>query len=188
MRRLPPDLLKKPFTLSHALKQGVTRYQLAGLVKEGVIELVARGVYRATQADYSEEDQYRVATLKVGQPSAICLLSALAHYGLTDAIPKKTWIMVPEAKRSRYEGLKAVRARDPRWQVGVEERDGYAMTTLERTVVDAICARTRVGTQIAAESLRRAVQSKKTTLGKIMDMANRLGVAHRVRPYIEALS
>jgi hypothetical protein len=32
------------------------------------------------------------------------------------------------------------------------------------------------------------VNSKKTTLGRVLDMAVRLGVDHRIRSYVEALS
>ena len=188
MGQVPSELQKKPFTLSQAAKLGMSRYVLGKLVAKGIVELVARGVYCVSKGDISEEDQYRVASLRVGSPSAICLVSALSHHGLTDTIPRKTWIMVPVSKRSKYPDLKLLRTRNPEWQVGIEKHDGYSVTSLERTIVDAICARVRIGTQIATEALRKAVQSKKTTLGKIMDVAKRLGVVHRIRPYIEALS
>jgi predicted transcriptional regulator of viral defense system len=188
MSRLPSELREKPFTLSQAAKLGISRYLLGKLVSDGVVELVARGVYRASKDDISEEDQFRIAALRVGSPSAICLVSALAHHGLTDTIPKKTWIMVPVSKRTRFSDLKLLRTRNPEWHVGIEKREGYSITTLERTIVDSLCARVRIGTQVATEALRRALQTKKTTLGKIMDMAKQLGVVHRVQPYIEALS
>lgn len=188
MGQLPSEIRGKPFTLSQAKKLGMSRYLLVKLVSEGVVELVARGVYRASKGDISEEDQFRVATLRVGTPSAICLLSALSHYGLTDTIARKTWIVVPASKRTRYPDLKLLRSRNPEWQVGIKKCDGYSITTLERTIVDALCARARIGTQIATEALRKAIQSKKTTPGRIMDMAKQLGVVHRVQPYIEALS
>ncbi len=166
----------------------MSRYLLGKLIAEGAVELVARGVYRASKVSLSDEDQFQVATLRVGSPSAICLLSALSYYDLTDAIARKTWIMVPASKRTRYYDLKLLRSRNPNWQIGIEKGQGYWITTLERTIVDALCARTRIGTQVATGALRKAVQSKKTTLGKIMDMAKQLGVVHRIRSYIEALS
>lgn len=188
MSQLPSELREKPFTLSQAAKHGLSRYGLGKLVSEGIVELVARGVYRSSKSDLSEEDQCRVATLRVGSPSAICLVSALSHYGLTDTIPRKTWIMVPDSKRTIYADLKLLRTRNPKWRVGIEKRDGYSITTLERTIVDALCARARIGSQFGTAALRTAVQSKKTTLGKIMDTAKLLNVVHRIRPYIEALS
>lgn len=188
MNKIPAKLRESPFTLNQAENLGLSRYSLKKLVAEGTIELIARGVYRATHEDISEEDQFRIATLRVGTPSAICLVSALSFYGLVDSIPKRTWIMVPVSKRTKYSDLKLLRTRNPNWLIGIEKHQGYAITALERSVVDVLCARTRVGTQIGIEALRKAVQSKKTTLGKLMDMAVKLDVSHRVRPYIEALA
>lgn len=188
MDQLPSKLREKPFTLSQAVAAGVSRYLLGKLMSEGAVEKLSRGVYRVTAGDINEEDQYRAATLRVGTPSAICLVSALSHHGLTDAIPRKTWVMVAHTKRTIYPDLKLLRVRDPDWNVGIEKRDGYSITSLERTIVDCLVYRTKIGTQIGIEALRKAVTSKKTTLGRILDMAVKLGVEHRIRSYIEALS
>jgi len=188
MNKVPLGLRDKPFTFNQALESGLTRRQLKGLVLAGEVEQLARGMYRAAQADVSEEDQFRVASLRVGKPSAICLVSALAHHHLTDTIPKKTWIMVPISKRTTARDLKVFRTRNPDWEIGIEERDGYAITSVERTLVDCLMYRTRVGTRIGVEGLRRALESKQTTLGKVMDMAVKLKSDHRIRPYIEALA
>ena len=187
MARLPADLRNKPFTLGQATKQGVGRHLMRTLLSEGVIEQIGRGVYRVSKGDISEEDQFQTATLRVGTPSAICLVSALAYYGLTDLIPNKTWVMVPVSKRSRYRDLKLLRTRNPEWKTGIKKQDGYSITDLERTIVDCICYRTIIGTQTGLKALRLAIESKKTTLTKIMDMAQKLSVVHRIRPYVEAL-
>jgi predicted transcriptional regulator of viral defense system len=186
--QLPSKLREKPFTSSQAAKLGLSFYELRKLVSQGVIEQVARGIYRTAGDDIGEEEQYRIATLRVGTPSAICLISALSHFNLTDTIPKKTWIMVPGHKRTVDRRLKLFRARDPNWKIGIEKHDGYFITTIERTLVDCLAHRSRLGTQIGIEALRRAITTKKTTLGKIMEMAAQLEVGHRILPYIEALS
>jgi predicted transcriptional regulator of viral defense system len=188
MGQLPSRLREKPFTLSQAAELGVSRYRLLKLVSEGRVEQLARGIYRVSKGDINEEDQYRAAALRVGEPSAICLISALAQYGLTDVIPKKTWILVPNSKRTAYPDLKLLRTRNPEWHIGIERRDGYSITSLERTIVDCLNYRTKIGTQIGIEALRKATNSKKTTLGRVFDVAVKLGVAHRIRSYVEALS
>lgn len=188
MCKIPEKLSDKPFTLRQANELGVNRYRLKWLISKGVVERLTRGVYRVSKGDVSDEDQFRIATLRVAKPSAICLISALAHYNLTDLIPKKTWIMVPLSKRTIYRDLKVFRTRNPDWQIGIEVQDGYSITTVERTIVDCLSYRAKVGTRVGIEGLRRAIAAKKTTFGKVMDMAVKLGVAHRIRAYIEALS
>ena len=188
MQKIPKTLKKSPFTYRQAIAQGLTQAALQSLVDSGNLEHVSRGIYRIADQDYSEEDQYRAATLVIGTPSAICLISALAHYGVTDLIPKKTWIMVPHTKRSQHSELKLQRSRSPVWNIGIESRQGYSITNLERTIVEAICYRNKIGPSVAIDALRKAVNSKKTSLSKIMGMAKQLSVLHRVLPYIETLA
>jgi predicted transcriptional regulator of viral defense system len=188
MRKLPKELKKGPFTYRQAASSGLNQRQFRQLVTEGAIVQVARGVYIPSGLDYSEEDQFRVATLIVGEPSAICMISALSYYGLTDLVPGKTWIMVPNTKRSQSTELKLQRTRNPEWRVGIEKHDGFSVTSIERTIVEVLCARSKLGAQVGVHALRRAIQGKKATLSNVMAIAKRLGVLHRVLPYIEALS
>jgi hypothetical protein len=96
--------------------------------------------------------------------------------------------MVPMSKRTRHGDLKLLRARNPEWNIGIKEEKGYSITTIDRTIVDCLHYRARIGSQIGISGLKKAVSLKKTTLGKIMDMAVKLGIGHRILSYIEALS
>lgn len=187
LARIPKHLQDKPFSTTQAVGWGISKYYLKMLVREEKLEKLTRGIYRLVQSDISEEDDYRSATLRVGTPSTICLLSALVYYNLTDTIPKKTWIMVPTAKRTAYKDVKVFRKRNPQWEIGIEKQEGYWVTSLERTIVECLMYRSLLGSQMGLEALKRAVADKKTTLGKIMDMATKLKVSHRIQAYVEAL-
>jgi len=80
------------------------------------------------------------------------------------------------------------RSRSPKWDIGIESRQGYSITNLERTIVEALIYRNKIGTSTAIDALRKSVSSKKTSLSKIMAMAKQMSVLHRVLPYIEALA
>ena len=188
MSELPGKLQSRPFTSNQAAGLGLSFYELSKLVESGAVEQVARGIYRVAGGDIDEEEQLRIATLRVGVPSTVCLTSALVHHHLTDAVPKKIWIMVPVNKRTTDKTLKLLRTRQPRWKIGVEKHEGYSVTNIERTLVDCLTNRSKLGTQVGIAALRAALESKKTTLGKVVDMANQLGVTHRILFYIEALS
>lgn len=181
------ELRNKPFTFSQAIRLGVGRHLLGSMLLEGELEQPARGLYRISKGDVSEEDQFQMATLRVGEPSAICLVSALAYYGLTDLIPKQTWIMVPAVKRSSYQDLRLLRSRVPSWKIGTKHHGGFAITDIDRTIVDCLCYRTIVGSQTGIKALKLAIQTKKTTLSKVMEMAQKLSVVHRIRPIVEVL-
>lgn len=188
-KALPIQLRGKTFSLSDALAHGVSKATLTRMVQSHRLERVSRGVYRsADDEDETPEASYTIATLRCGLPSAICLLSALEHYQLTDRIPKQTWILVPQSKRVVAKDLKLIRARNPLWDIGIQKTKKYWITTLERTLVECLLYSRKIGSQTALEAIRRALSQKRVKLGNIYDMAKRMGVAHRLRPMIEAFA
>jgi len=195
MKKLQPKLRGQAIVSARtAYSQGISKSTLTRMVRDNRLERIHRGVYRLASDDDVDvggsdiESSYIVATLRCGSPSAICLLSALEHYQVTDRISKQTWILVPQSKRVVSKSLKLIRARNPHWEIGIKKGKKYWITTLERTLVDCLIYREKLGSQTAIEALRNALSQKKVKLGDIYDMAKKLKVDHRVAAYIEALS
>lgn len=133
------------------------------------------------------EKSYISASIRCATPSAVCLLSALEYYHLTGEITAQVWMMVPETKRVVSKDIKLLRCRDPQWKIGIEKHKDYWITTIERTLIDCVIYKKIVGSQVALEALKKAVGEKKVKLGKLYDLAKKMGVAHRLQPYIEIL-
>lgn len=189
MEKETKKFIQRPFSYQQAVELGLNKYALNKLIDEGLIERLEKGIYVPSDRDITEpEVQYQLAMLRCGEPSCICLLSALDYYHLTDQIPKKVWIMVPQNKRVQSSGLKLIRARNPQWDIGILQEEGYRITSIERTLVDCLLHKSRLGFPIPIESLKEALRQKKVKLNTILDMAVRLGVEHRVYPTIEALT
>ncbi len=170
------------------MQLGASKYELSTLVKDGVIEKLARGVYRLANNDTTDEDLFKAATLRVGLPSSICLISALSFYDLTDLIPKQTWIMVPYEKRSAHSDLRLYRCRRPQWKLGVNKDEGFWITTPERTIIDSLLSSKNVGVQVGIVALRLALDKNIAKLQDMIDLAAKLGVLHRLLPYFEAFT
>jgi predicted transcriptional regulator of viral defense system len=177
-----------PFSPKDINELGITQAQLIQLLHNESIHRLSRGVYVLSGADLSDEAQFRAATMRIDGPSAVCLVSALAYYGITDHIPKKVWLLVPEDKHSAHKDLRLLRSRNPKWKVGIDSHKGYKITNIERSIVDALTTKRALGFSIGVSALKSALQNKKTSLDKIIKMATQLGVDHRVMSYIEALS
>lgn len=186
---IPKSLHNSQFSFRDAVRAGLTKRALKKLLVEGTLEKVGRGIYQHTskKGDLPEE-HYRTASLRCGLPSSICLLSALEHYHLTDQIPKHVWVLVPVSKRTAFKELKLFRSRNPQWNVGIRKTRNYWITTLERTLIDCLIYRRHIGSHVALEALKRAVAEKKVRLGNLINMAKRMGVEHRIFPYVEALA
>lgn len=186
--KLPSNLQNVLFTTQEALKKGLSKKDLFYLLENDIISHLARGVYCQAGHDFSEEDQAILATLIIGKPSALCMLSALSYHQLTDIIPKKTWVMVPAEKRTQHTNLRLFRSTNPRWNIGIQKEKNYWVTDVDRTLVDCLVHKGLLGTQTVIEALRQAIKDKKTTLDKMLKMAARLKVEHRIITYVEALA
>ncbi len=187
-KTLPKPLQMGPFTYQEALHCGLTQYSLNRLLASGEIERIERGLYQAVGTDLSEEELFRRAIKKVGEPAVVCLLSALSYYDLTDMIPKQVWLMVPMKKRTKSPNIKLYRSREPNWNKGVNGRDGYSITNLERTIVDSLTTQKLLSPRLGIDALKRAVESGQSTADKVLGMADLLSVKHRILSYVEAIS
>ena len=103
---------------------GVARAALAGLVHEGRLTRVSRGIYSASERPVSEYDQLAEVALKYPQ-GVFCLLTALQIHGLTTQSPHEVWLAVAVKARSpvmTYPALHVVRFSGLALTSGVERK------------------------------------------------------------------
>lgn len=135
--------LKPTFTTLEAQEHGLSPRMLSYYVKTGVLDRVARGVYRFS--DYIPKDEnvlwedLAVAAQRVSN-GVICLISALNYYGLTDERMKEFWIAVPHAQaHSHFPLTRIVRLRN--MNLGIEKKViaeiEVKIFNPERTIVDS---------------------------------------------------
>ena len=181
---------KNLLTRKEILSEGVSLRWLQNWLNGGMIERVSRGVYRVV-ADVPEDrvfdQQFRNATKVVGYKSAVCLLSALEYYHLTDHITDKVWMMVPQEKKSRSRLVYLLRVKSPKWTVGIIRKEGFRITSIERTLVDSLIYSKRIDRPTAIKAVRLALKKKMTTLSNLGQMARNLGVRDRLNIIFETL-
>lgn len=178
----------KPFTLKEAENNGISHYRLNKLISQDEVEKIARGLYKISENTSSQTEELQNAVAIIGKPCAVCLLSALEYYDLTDIISKEVWLIVPVDKRTRRANIKLLRSANPNYHIGVNDEDGFQITSIERTIVDSLIYSRQIAPIIGIEALRRAIKTNKTTLSKVHEMSKKLGSSHRIKKYIEALS
>ena len=185
---LPKTLKNKVFSLRKATSMGVSRYDLKKLETQGNIEKISHGLYAAPKGDLLNEDRFQYAISRIGEPAIVCLLSALEYYNLTDIVAKEVWLMVPAIKRTRQKDIRVFRVTNLHSNIGTIKHKGFSITSIERTLVDSLTHQRQLPTTVGIEALRRAIELQKTDLSRVVDMAKKLGVFHRIRSYIEALA
>lgn len=185
-------LLRKPFfTGRDAKDHGIHSSRLTYYVNKGVLERVARGVYRNPQVanDAPMEWQDLLEEAQAIPDGTICLISALNYYGMTVEVQRKFWIAIPHSagalKRSK---AKIIRMRN--FDLGRASLHLGPYRTFifdqERCVIDAFRYLSRESAvRILKEYLMRT-KERKPDLPKLGKYAEALRVD--IAPYIEALT
>ena len=156
-------LLAKPlFRASEARALGIHPSRLSYYIKINLIERIGRGVYRGigseVDADFQWEDLILVS--KSIPNGIVCLISALAVYGLTEEIPRQHWIAIPHTttapkrKNTRFIRMRDIDTGKVHSQLGKET---IAIFDQERTVVDAF---RYLSKEVAIKALKEAAKGK----------------------------
>jgi predicted transcriptional regulator of viral defense system len=172
---------------------GLPRVWLTRLTRLGLVERVGRGLYVATDAQWTEHHSFAEVAVRVPR-GVICLLSALSYHGLTTQAPFEVWLAIDRNARAPHEPglpLRVVRFSGAALTSGVGEHviEGVPVRifTPAKTVVDCFRYRNKIGLDVAIEALRDCYRQRLATIDELWDLANRLRVANVMRPYLESL-
>lgn len=156
---------------------GLTRDQLPALIRSGVVERIARGLYRLAQAEPTEHYSLAMACARVPN-GIVCLLSALRVHGIGTQLASEVWLAIPhKARKPRLTELKLriVRFSGPASTFGVLKTtfEGVParITSPARTVADCFRFERLVGAEAAVEALQDALRQRKVTIAELARVA-----------------
>lgn len=164
------------FSYAQALAGGLSRYGLHRLREAGTVEVLSRGLYRRT--DGPPVDGGLVAVAVRAPAATVCLSSALARYGLSDAIPAATDVALPRGTR-RPAVAAAVNWHtfDPatftlgRTRLDLDATTSIGLFTAERSIIDAFRTRGTEGHELAYEALRRWLRRPGSHPSELLSLA-----------------
>ncbi len=178
---------------AQAARLGIHCETLYRLRDRGVLETVARGLYRLSSLPALSCPDMVTVALKVPH-GVICLLSALEFHEITTHIPHKVYVALKRGTmtpRLTYPPLCVVRYSGEAFSMGREshEIDGVTVYVYSaaKTVADCFKFRNQFGLDVAIEALKLALTRNKATRADIFRCARVCGVEKIIRPYIEAL-
>ena len=173
---------------------GIPRTYLQRLVEEGVLERVARGVYRLVGGPATQHATLVEVARRVPDGVA-CLLTALQFHDVGTQLPAKVWMAVErKAWKPRISDLpiQVVRFSGSAFSEGVErhklERVTVRVYSAAKTVADCFKYRNKVGLDVAVEALRDCLSQRKCTYDDLWRYAKICRVANVMRPYLEAVT
>lgn len=178
---------------SEALRLGIQPRTLYRLRDAGVLEQLARGLYRlADLPPLSNPDLVTIA-LKIPQ-GVVCLVSALAFHELTTQIPHAVDVALESGStrpRLAFPPVRVFWFSGPAWSEGiaVHQLDDTPVRIYgpEKSVADAFKFRRKLGLDLAIEALKAYRQRPDFDADRLLYYAAVCRVEQIMSPYLEAL-
>ncbi|HEU5269188.1 MAG TPA: type IV toxin-antitoxin system AbiEi family antitoxin domain-containing protein [Jatrophihabitans sp.] len=153
--------LPATFSYTEARASGLSDRRLYALRDAGVLEQLGRGLFRRTDAgDGADPDLLEIA--RRTPRATLCLTTALARHGLTDAIPARIDVALPRGHRHpRTQAPVTWHAFAPdtfdlgRDELPLTSEASIGLYSAERCIIDAFRLRHLEGPESAVEALRR---------------------------------
>lgn len=153
--------LPATFSYTEARVGGLSDRRLYALHDAGLIEQLGRGLFQRTDAS-SDADPDLLEIAHRAPQATLCLTTALARHGLTDAIPPSIDVVLPRGHRHpRIQAPVSWHAfAADTFDIGRDELALTAVTAIgmyssERCIIDAFRLRHLEGLETAVEALRR---------------------------------
>lgn len=180
-------------TMSEAIAYGIHRRELYKLRDKGVLEVISRGLYRlSTMPEPSLPDFIPVA--KKIPNGVICLISALAFHEITTQIPHFVYVALPSSAHKptiSYPPMRYFWFTEKLLKTGVEKHiiNGCIIKIfdIEKTLIDSVKFRNKIGLDIVLEALKMYWGSKKANLNKLFQYAKLFRVEKFLKPIMETI-
>lgn len=173
---------------------GIAGSTIQRALKHGDLVRIGRGLYQSPQAEIDGNLTYAEVAKRIPK-GIVAMVSALAFHGLTDQMPRQTWVAIAPGDWSPVTGYPPVRIVRfaPKYLIqGVEH---YMISGVDvpvfsvtKTLADLFRNSRLVDRSIAVEGLRAALELRKATPAAIAEAAQQGGAWRTMRPYLEALS
>lgn len=184
---------KLVFSSDELQKLGFSYYQITKMVEQGKLFRLNKSNYENADFAGDMNDFYYVQAF--APQGVICLLSAAVYYALTTfrpdaidvAVPPKTKLSTqPDSQRLSLHYFSSVRH-----TLGVctirENKNTFKIYDIEKTVVDIISNRNKVGIEETKEILTNYLARRDRNIKKLYQYAEELSCLKNLKTYLEVL-
>jgi len=172
---------------------GFSYFKINKLVEQNVLRKINNSTYENLLYKGEENDFHN--TLAYIPKGVICLLTAARYYNLTNYMPSSIDVAIGRKDRvSTLPDWPAVTIHyftDVRYSTGIitEEENGleFRIYDIEKTVVDCVHYRNKVGIEETSEILKNYLKRKDRDIDKMYRYAKALKCEATLRIYLEAI-
>ncbi|MEW4413493.1 hypothetical protein [Clostridium sp. AN503] len=189
--RLPEDQMI--VSVDELKAAGFSHYKINKLVENGTLLKLNKKYYENTGYRGEESDFYYVPAY--ASNGVVCLMSAASYYNLTTYRPDSIDVAIQrKAKISTmpdWPALSVYYYADDRFEIGVETvregRNQFKIYDVEKTVVDIVYFREKVGIEETKEILVNYLRRKDRNLNRLLRYAELLKCGDVMKTYLEVL-
>ncbi len=179
--------------MSEAMSLGIHRRELYILRDKGELEVISRGLYRLREMPEPSLPDFIPVAKKIPN-GVICLISALSFHEITTQIPHFVYVAIPSTAHKpaiSYPPMRYFWYSKKLLASGIEEHrmDGCSIKIfdVEKTLIDCVKFRNKIGMDVVLEALKMYWHSKKTNLDKLFEYAKLFRVEKILKPIMEAI-
>lgn len=184
---------KKIYSVDELKEEGFSHYKINQMRDEGLLIKLTKKYYENTS--YSGEESDFLYVQAYAPKGVICLMSAAAYYNLTTyrtdavdvAIQRKSKIStMPE-----WPQIDVYYFPNDRFKTGIstihDGKNEFKIYDIEKTVVDIVFYRERIGIEETKEVLINYLQRKDRNLNRLIRYAELLKCSDVMKTYLEVL-
>ena len=190
-RKLPEDQMI--FSVEELKAAGFSHYKINQIVDDGTLLKLNKKYYENTNYQGEESDFYYVSAY--APKGVVCLMSAASYYNLTTYRPDSIDVAIQRKSKVStmpdWPTLSVYYYADDRFEIGVKTiRDGknqFKIYDIEKTVVDIVFFREKVGIEETKEILVNYLRRKDRNLNRLLRYAEMLKCGDIMKTYLEVL-
>lgn len=174
-------------------KLGFTPYKIRNLTHNGRLIRLNKSYYENSEYEGDESDFYYVRAYAPN--GVVCLLSAAVYYGLSTYIPSAVDVAIPRngklSKNPEWPVFNVHYFTNERYSLGIiekkEGKNSFCIYDLEKTVVDIVFYKEKVGIEETKEALTNYLIRKDRNLNRLLEYADKTKCGETMRQYLEVL-
>jgi len=178
---------------SQAIALGISPRTLYAMRDAGIIRKISRGIYQLASHELPGNPDLISVALRIPK-AVICLISALHFHGLTNQIPHKVYIALPnsaEKPRLDFPPLDIIWLSEKSYLAGLTEQQvddvPIKIYSREKTVADCFKFRNKIGIDIALEALKDYLRLPDRQIDQLLFYARINRVENLISRYLEAM-
>ena len=184
---------QKYYTTSELKDMGIAYYKSGRRVERGQLNRINRTTYENLAYKGDENDFINAAAYV--PDGVICLMSAARYYELTNFLPDVIDVAIDRKKKVStlpdWPQIKIFYFDPSRMDTGITEitagGDSFRIFDIEKTVVDIIYYRNKIGIEETSEVLRNYLKRQDRQIDRLYTYAKMLRCESIVRTYLEVL-